>query len=88
MIVWLMIECTLVSTVSEEHAALEDGTLKMKAVCSFQMLVTTCHQVTYCYDPETQNLKEISSLSVNCNVRSEHNVCSGNESLMAMVWNT
>jgi len=22
----------------------------------FETLATTCHQVTYCYDPETQNL--------------------------------
>jgi hypothetical protein len=57
MIVWFMIVCTLVTTVLEEHAALEDGTIKMKAVCSFEMLATTCHHVTYCYNPETQNLK-------------------------------
>lgn len=80
-----MIVCTLVTTVLEEHAALEDGTLKMKAVCSFEMLATTCHQVTHCCDPESQNLKEISSLSMQCNVRSEHNVCSAYESLMAMI---
>lgn len=49
--------CTLVTTVQEEHAALEDGNLMMKAVCSFEMLATTCHQVPYRYDPETQNLK-------------------------------
>jgi hypothetical protein len=57
MIVWPMILCTLVTTVLEEHVALEDSTLKMKAVCSYEMFATPCHQAKYCYDPETHNLK-------------------------------
>ena len=38
--------CTLVTTVQEEHAALEDGNLMMKAVCSlkcWQPPATRCH---------------------------------------------
>jgi hypothetical protein len=57
MVMWVMILCTLVTTVLEELAALAEGTLKMEAVCSFEMVATICLQATYCYDPETYNLK-------------------------------
>jgi hypothetical protein len=57
MVMWVIMLCTLVTTVLEEHAALEEGTLKMKAVCSFEMLATTCHQATYYCDPESYSLK-------------------------------